>query len=137
MTAPRNETNNVYVVEKPGRIRVIVSGQLRARPFLDITRLVLDSGEQGLLGLAFSPNYATNRRFYVDYTDRNGDARIVEYQVARPRALAREAAADLLPERSVSEPQRRPARLRARRVPLHRERATAAPAATPRTAPRT
>ena len=86
VTAPRNEPNNVYVVEKVGRIRVIVRGRLRARPFLDIRSLVLDSGEQGFLGLAFSPNYAKDRHFYVDYTDRNGDARIVEY---KSRGLSR------------------------------------------------
>ena len=91
VTAPRNEPNNVYVVEKVGRIRVIVRGRLRARPFLDIRSLVLDNGEQGLLGLAFSPKYAKDRHFYVDYTDRNGDARIAEYKSRglsrRPRKL--------------------------------------------------
>jgi glucose/arabinose dehydrogenase len=86
VTAPRNEPNNVYVAEKIGRVRVIVRGRLRARPVLDIRSLVLDSGEQGLLGLAFSPNYAKDRHFYVDYTDRNGDARIVEY---KSRGLSR------------------------------------------------
>jgi glucose/arabinose dehydrogenase len=86
VTAPRNESNNVYVVEKVGRIRVIVRGRLRARPFLDIRSLVLDNGEQGFLGLAFSPKYAKDRHFYVDYTDRNGDARIVEY---KSRGLSR------------------------------------------------
>jgi glucose/arabinose dehydrogenase len=86
VTAPPNEPNNFYVVEKVGRVRVIVRGHLRARPFLDIRSLVLDSGEQGMLGLAFSPKYAKNRHFYVDYTDRNGDARIVEY---KSRGLSR------------------------------------------------
>jgi glucose/arabinose dehydrogenase len=86
VTAPRNEKSNVYVVEQPGRIRVIVRGRLRARPFLNITRLVLSGGEQGLLSVAFSPRYGSNHRFYVDYTDKNGDARIVEY---RARGLAR------------------------------------------------
>jgi glucose/arabinose dehydrogenase len=86
VTAPPNEPNNVYVAEKVGRVRVIVKGRLRARPFLDIRSLVLDDGEQGFLGLAFSPNYAKNRHFYVDYTDRNGDARIVEY---KSRGLSR------------------------------------------------
>jgi glucose/arabinose dehydrogenase len=86
VTAPRNEPSNVYVAEKVGRVRVIVRGRLRARPFLDIRSLVLDSGEQGLLGLAFSPKYAKDRHFYVDYTDRNGDARIVEY---KSRGLSR------------------------------------------------
>jgi glucose/arabinose dehydrogenase len=86
VSAPRNEKRNVYVVEKPGRIRVIVRGKLRARPFLNITRLVLNGSEQGLLSVAFSPRYASNHRFYIDYTDRNGNARIVEY---RSRGLAR------------------------------------------------
>jgi glucose/arabinose dehydrogenase len=86
VTAPANEPNNVYVAEKVGRVRVIVRGRLRARPFLDIRSLVLDNGEQGMLGLAFSPNYAKNRHFYVDYTDRNGDARLIEY---KSRGLSR------------------------------------------------
>src|SRR6266516_1427056 len=80
VSSPRNEKNNLYVVEQPGRIRVVVRGRLRARPFLNITRLVLSGGEQGLLSVAFSPRYGSNHRFYVDYTDRNGDARIVEYR---------------------------------------------------------
>ena len=80
VTAPKNEPNNVYVVEKVGRVRVIAKGHLRSRPLLDISSLVLDNGEQGMLGLAFSPKYAKDRHFYVDYTDRNGDARIVEYK---------------------------------------------------------
>ena len=86
VSSPRNERNNLYVVEQTGRIRVIVRGRLRARPFLNITRLVLSGGEQGLLSVAFSPRYGSNHRFYVDYTDRNGDARIVEY---RARGLSR------------------------------------------------
>jgi len=86
VSAPRNEMNNVYVVEKPGRIRMIVRGQLRSRPFLDITRLVTNGGEQGLLSAAFSPSYAANRRFYVYYTDKGEDTRIVEY---RSRGLSR------------------------------------------------
>jgi glucose/arabinose dehydrogenase len=86
VSAPRNELNNVYVVEKPGRIRVIVRGRLRSRPFLNITSLVTNGGEQGLLSVAFSPNYKTNRRFYVYYTDRNENNRIVEY---RSRGLSR------------------------------------------------
>jgi glucose/arabinose dehydrogenase len=86
VSAPRNEPRNVYIVEKPGRIRVLARGHLRARPFLDITSLVLNGGEQGLLSVAFSPRYAKDRRFYVDYTDKNEDTRIVEY---RSRGLSR------------------------------------------------
>ena len=89
VSAPRSEPGRLYVVEQPGRIRVIVNGKLRARPFLDIRPLVLSGGEQGLLSVAFHPNYAKNRRFYIDYTDRNGDTRIVEYRAdkAGTRAL--------------------------------------------------
>jgi glucose/arabinose dehydrogenase len=83
VTAPRSEPGRLYVVEQPGRIRVVVNGKLRARPFLDITRLVKSGGEQGLLSVAFHPGYAKNRRFYVDYTDLNGNTRVVEYRSDR------------------------------------------------------
>ena len=88
VTAPRSEPNNLYVVEKGGKIRVRVRGRLRARPFLDISRLVSNGSEQGLLSLAFHPNYGrgNNRRFFVYYTDRGEDERIIEY---RSRGLSR------------------------------------------------
>jgi glucose/arabinose dehydrogenase len=73
---------NLYVVEQPGRIVVVRGGRVRAT-FLDISNLVKSGGEQGLLSVAFHPQFATNRLFYVDYTDRNGDTRVVEYR-ARP-----------------------------------------------------
>jgi glucose/arabinose dehydrogenase len=79
--APRSEPNDLYVVEKAGRIRLLVNGRLRASAFLDIRNLVGSSGsEQGLFSVAFHPNYAQNHRFFVDYTDRNGDTRVVEYR---------------------------------------------------------
>jgi glucose/arabinose dehydrogenase len=79
--APRSEPGHLFVVEKPGVIRVLVNGHLRAQPFLDIHDLVGSEGsEQGLLSVAFHPKYAANHRFYVDYTDRNGDTRVVEYR---------------------------------------------------------
>jgi glucose/arabinose dehydrogenase len=81
--APGGATNTVYVVEQVGRIRVAVNGKLRAKPFLDIRSKVLSGGEQGLLGLAFHPKYRTNKKFYVDYTDKNGDGRLVEYKGTR------------------------------------------------------
>jgi glucose/arabinose dehydrogenase len=79
VAAPRNELNNIYIVEKGGRIRVRVRGQLRARPFLDISSLVSNGGEQGLLSVAFHPRYARNHLFYVYYTDTHGDIRVIEY----------------------------------------------------------
>lgn len=60
----------LFIVEQPGRIRIVESdGTLRSAPFLDIVTRVDDGGnEQGLLGLAFNPNYANNGFFYVYYT---------------------------------------------------------------------
>jgi len=55
-------------------------GRVLRAPFLDISPQVVSGGEQGLLGLAFSPDYARSGRFYVDFTDRNGDTRVVEYR---------------------------------------------------------
>ena len=81
-TAPRSESGRIYVVEQAGRIRVIENGRVLPRPFLDIRSLVQSGGEQGLLSLAFHPNYAENRLFYVNYTNTNGDTRVVEYRAA-------------------------------------------------------
>jgi glucose/arabinose dehydrogenase len=78
-----SERNRVYIVEQAGRIRVAVNGRLRAAPFLDIRPLVQSGGEQGLLSVAFHPRYASNRRLYINYTDRNGDTRVVEYRSDR------------------------------------------------------
>jgi glucose/arabinose dehydrogenase len=80
VTAPRSEPNNLYVVEQPGVIRVLVDGKLRAQPFLDIRSRVKSGGEQGLLSVAFHPNYAKNHFFYVDYTDQNGDTRVMRFR---------------------------------------------------------
>jgi glucose/arabinose dehydrogenase len=56
------------IVEQEGRIRVLVGGQLSSADFLDLRPLVLSGGERGLLGLAFAPDYAVSRRFFVNYT---------------------------------------------------------------------
>ncbi|MGH9159424.1 MAG: PQQ-dependent sugar dehydrogenase [Vicinamibacteraceae bacterium] len=58
-----------YVLEREGRVRLVIDGELQATPFLDLTDVVgSDFGEQGLLGLAFAPDYATSRRFFVNFT---------------------------------------------------------------------
>jgi len=76
----------LFVVERVGRIRILdENGQLLEEPFLDLQDTVMTGFlEQGLLGLAFHPNYAENGRFYVNYTDAatNGDQWVVEYQVS-------------------------------------------------------
>jgi glucose/arabinose dehydrogenase len=73
-------SNRLFIVQKSGRIRVMKNGALLATPFLDISSLVSKGGEQGLLGLAFSPHFATNHRLYVDYTNAAGDTVIREYR---------------------------------------------------------
>ncbi len=77
----------LYVVEQGGLIRVVKAGKIQSRPFLDVRVLTRAGGEQGLLGLAFAPDYATSRQFVVDYTDRNGDTRVVRYRSNGSTAL--------------------------------------------------
>jgi glucose/arabinose dehydrogenase len=90
ITAPRSEPRRLYVVQKGGRIRVIVNGRLRRQPFLDIDDLVGSPGpEQGLFSIAFHPGYARNHRFYVSYTDNRGDLRVAEYRSDGVRAVRR------------------------------------------------
>ena len=71
------EDPRLLVVDKPGRIWVVEAGEREV--VLDIRDLVTSGGERGLLGLAFHPDFASNRLFYVNYTDRSGDTIIAEY----------------------------------------------------------
>ena len=82
VTAPRGDRKRVFVVEQAGVIRVLVRGRRLARPFLDIRSRVRAGGEQGLLSMAFAPDYARSGRFYVYFTDTSGDSRVVEYRRA-------------------------------------------------------
>jgi glucose/arabinose dehydrogenase len=81
------EPRRLYVVEQTGHIRYLINGK-RAGTFLDIRNLVSSAGEQGLLSVAFHPQYATNHRFYVNYTDnKTGSTHVVEYRSKRGRAI--------------------------------------------------
>src|SRR5207302_4947324 len=73
----------LYIAEKPGRVERLTNGKLDPTPVLDIAALVTNAGEQGFLGAVFSPD---GRRLYVQYTDRSGDGRIVEYTMNGNRA---------------------------------------------------
>jgi glucose/arabinose dehydrogenase len=77
-----SDAERLYVVEQPGRIRVVRNGQLASPPFLDIASRLSFGGERGLLGLAFHPQFATNRRFFVNYTDPGGDTHISEFRAS-------------------------------------------------------
>jgi glucose/arabinose dehydrogenase len=80
--APGDAERRLFVVEKIGYVQVLRGGKLNARPFLDVHDRVSGATEQGLLGLAFHPQFAKNGRFYVNYTDRKGDTRVVEFDRA-------------------------------------------------------
>src|SRR5438094_2036650 len=92
VTSAPGDPTTLYVVEQPGTIKIVRNGST-AGTFLDIRRRVRSGGEQGLLSVAFHPQYATNHRFYVDYTDTHGDTHVVEFRssngVGRP-ATARQ-----------------------------------------------
>lgn len=94
ITGAADGSNRLFVLEKPGRIRIILNDQLQPTPFLDITdRVGSSSSEQGLLGLAFHPRFYENGYLYVNYTDRNGDTRISRFtasgDAADPRSEKR------------------------------------------------
>lgn len=99
VTAPSGAKGTLYVVEQRGRIRIVRNGRL-AGTFLDISDRVRSGGEQGLLSLAFAPDYAKSHRFYVNYTNRSGDTRVVEFRTRDGKAI-RSSARTLL---SVSQP---------------------------------
>ena len=82
VTAPAGDQARVFVVEKAGRIRIVQNNALVGTPFLDITAKVSTGGEQGLLGLAFHPQYASNGKFVINYTDVSGDTRVSVYTVS-------------------------------------------------------
>ncbi|MGK0618979.1 PQQ-dependent sugar dehydrogenase [Meiothermus cerbereus] len=88
LTHAGDGSGDLYVVEKAGRIRIIEGRTLRTQPFLDITGKTAKGGEQGLLGLAFHPNYRNNGFFYVNYTNASGDTIIARYSANRSTKLA-------------------------------------------------
>ena len=83
VTAPPGDTRRIFVVEQGGTIRIVRGGKRLSRPFLDLRSRVVSGGEQGLLSMAFAPDYARTRRFYVNYTDRGGTQSVVEFRRSR------------------------------------------------------
>ena len=83
VTNARDGSVRLFVIEQGGVIKVLQPGAAPPTVFLDITTRVLFGGEQGLLGLAFHPQFACNRRFFVDYTRQpDGATVIAEYRVS-------------------------------------------------------
>jgi len=85
VTSAGDGSNRLFVLEKPGRVRIIKGTTVLDQSFLDITSLVGSSGnEQGLLGLAFHPDFEKNGRFWVTYTAKNAANTLAEYRVSSP-----------------------------------------------------
>jgi len=78
VTAAPGDASRLFVLEQSGRIRIVASGALLAQPFVDLSERISCCGERGLLGLAFHPSYASNGRFFVNYTNTDGDTEVVE-----------------------------------------------------------
>jgi glucose/arabinose dehydrogenase len=74
--------DRIFVVEQVGRIRIVRNGMLLSTPFLDITGSVLSGGEEGLLSVAFHPQYATNGFLYVYHTITGGNNVVERYHVS-------------------------------------------------------
>ena len=95
VTAPPGDPR-LFVVEQPGRIRVVKAGKLLPTPYLDVSARISAGGERGLLGLAFHPNYSKNGLFFVNFTDRSGDTHVERFRVSTDPDRADPASALLI-----------------------------------------
>lgn len=77
-------SGRLFVVEQGGTVRIVQDGRLEPDPWLDLRSKTAPGGEQGLLGLAFHPDYVHNGRLFVDYTDLRGDTVVEEYRATGP-----------------------------------------------------
>lgn len=94
--APEGDSR-LFVVEQSGTIRILADGELLPQPFLDVSDAISFGGEQGLLGLAFHPDFAANGRFFVNYTNTMGNTRVAGYTVSEdPNVAEPSSATDLL-----------------------------------------
>lgn len=88
VTHAGDESNRLFLVEQSGKVWILNDGSRSAQPFLDISQIIspaaLGTGftEQGLLGLAFHPDFASNRQFFVNFTDRKGETVVAKYLVS-------------------------------------------------------
>ena len=83
LTHAGDGSGRLFVVEKTGKIWVIVDGAVQSAPFLDVSGKITTAGnEQGLLGMAFAPDFATSGHLFINYTDRQGTTVVERYTVA-------------------------------------------------------
>jgi glucose/arabinose dehydrogenase len=95
VTSPVGD-DRVFVVEQDGLIKVFNRDGSSRGVFLDVTALTNASGERGLLGLAFAPDYAASGRFYINYTDLSGNTRVARYSVGSDPDRANPGSAQIL-----------------------------------------
>ncbi|HLQ47842.1 MAG TPA: PQQ-dependent sugar dehydrogenase [Candidatus Dormibacteraeota bacterium] len=81
VTSAGDGSGRIFVTEQGGQIRIVRDGTLVATPYLDIAGRITSGGERGLLGLAFHPTFPSDPRFFVDYTDTNGDTQVSSFTV--------------------------------------------------------
>ena len=81
LTAPSGDSR-LFIVEQTGRIRIVKNGALLATPFLDVSARITAGGESGLLSMAFDPEFDANGRFYIYYTDTQGDIVVDRHTVS-------------------------------------------------------
>jgi len=106
VTSARDGSGRIFVVEEPGRIRILRDGKLLDRPFLDIQNLILRSpNEQGMLSVVFPPDYASKQYFYVDYTAQpNGNVIVARYRTTTDAEFADAASGETILEIPKSSP---------------------------------
>ena len=90
-------SGRIFVVELPGRIRIVAEGQASETPFLDISeRVNCCEGERGMFGLAFPPSYPQSGQFYVSYTNSQGATTISRFEVSEDPNRADENSEEIL-----------------------------------------
>ena len=111
VTAPPGDFNRLFIAQQGGQIRILnlKTGVMNATPFLTVSNLQ-SGGEQGLLGLAFDPDYATNGKFYVKCTAPGGafnagTNQIRQYQVSSNPDIADTTPANIKTMLSIDQPE--------------------------------
>src|SRR5215211_9374592 len=89
ITGHEADPKREFVVERAGKIRVIVEGDVKRRPFLDITKRVSTRSEDGLHSVAFAPDYEKVGKFYVYYVGNDHDIHIDQFRSNRPNRASR------------------------------------------------
>ncbi len=97
VTHAPDDFDRIFIVEQPGRIRILENGLLLGTSFLDITGIVRDTGnEEGLLGLAIHPDHGSNGLFYVYYINNAGNIVVAEYSTTANPNIADAGSANIL-----------------------------------------